>query len=123
MALFDLYQHHRIRQTAKRVTMAEENGHRQFQRNQDDIDELHGRIDRLVLVNHALWELLAAATGLDGAALTAKLVEIDERDGRVDGRHQGVAAECACGAKVGPRVVNCQFCGAPAPQRSLFDTL
>jgi hypothetical protein len=73
---------------------------------------LDDRIDRLVLVVQAIWELLQQS-GLTEEQLEAKIKELDLRDGHEDGMMTRTASECRhCGAAVPPGRSTCQFCGS-----------
>lgn len=83
-------------------------------------EELEERVDRLVLLTEAMWELLSQRFGLTIADLQAHVREIDGRDGRYDGRRGPTAPverhRCvSCDAAVPAGAANCQFCGAGAP--------
>ncbi|HEV8481615.1 MAG TPA: hypothetical protein VGR66_12545 [Candidatus Eisenbacteria bacterium] len=78
------------------------------------------RLERLVLVTEAMWELLSERLGVTVTELAERVRQIDARDGQVDGRHgatQGAPLlHCsACQATIPPGKTSCQFCGAPAP--------
>ena len=86
------------------------------------VDQLDVRVDRLLLVMDAMWELLAERTGETEADLLAKVQEIDARDGTVDGRRTTVARRCSsCGAAIGNERSSCAFCGHEEPGRTGFD--
>ena len=123
MGAFDLYQQHRIRRTDQRLAANESNNEHRYRRNRDDIDQLHARIDKLLLINEALWQLVAESTGLTDAQLTERVRQLDQIDGVEDGRRQPMASDCACGAKVNPKSPICQYCGAGVRERSVFDTV
>lgn len=123
MDLFDLYQQGQIRKTNQRMRFNEQNDDHRHKRAIDEIDRLHGRIDRLLLVNEAIWDLLATKSGLTTDDLATRVAELDNIDGESDGRRQAKASDCACGAKVNPKSPTCVFCGAPQPRRSLFDAI
>ena len=62
-----------------------------------DVDE---RVDRLVLLLEAMWSLMREQ-GFSDADLAARLMELDQSDGRADGRRLTPPATCAnCGSKV-----------------------
>lgn len=89
---------------------------------QDECLRLSRRIDRLVLVNAALWELLKERTGLTDVELQSKVLEVDARDGQVDGRLGGVKQTCpACGKTLHPKHAKCLYCGAEPVRRSEFE--
>lgn len=123
MDAFDIYQQHRIRRTDERIRFNEQANDHRHQRARDEVVELHTRIDRLLLVNEALWQLVRDRTGLTDHDLAAKLHQLDSLDGKPDGRRQPNATDCSCGAKVNPKAPRCVFCGAAAPVRSPFDTI
>ena len=123
MDLFDLYQHGRIRRTDNRVRFNEQTNDNRHRRARDDVDDLHGRIDRLTMITEALWSLLAEREDFTEEQLSRRLLELDQQDGVADGRRQPMATDCSCGAKVNPRAKACVFCGAPPPDRSLFDQI
>ena len=123
MVAFDLYQQRRIRNTDQRVSANEDNNEYRYRRNRDEIDQLDARIDRLMLVTEAVWQLLAEKAGLNENDLADRVHELDKLDGVEDGRRQPLASDCSCGAKVNPKVGMCQFCGAEGPKRSVFDAV
>jgi hypothetical protein len=81
---------------------------------------LDDKLEHLLLVSEAMWELLSERAGVTEAELAAKILEIDARDGKVDGKH-GVSEDaplvhCASCQAVVPRgMLKCQFCGADVP--------
>lgn len=75
------------------------------------IYDLDDRIDRLTLVIQAMWSLLEEQ-GMTPEQLQARVLELDESDGQIDGKVTSAAKTCPeCGAKVSPGVGKCQFCG------------
>lgn len=123
MSVFDLYQQQQIRSNSKRVRMAEAEVADRYGRNRDEINNAHARIDRLLLVNEAIWHLVAEPLGFTVEDLQAKIHELDEADGVRDGRRQQVARDCHCGAKINAAAEICMFCSAPAPGGSAFDSI
>ena len=87
----------------------------------EDTADLHARIDRLTLVNEALWTLLKEASNLTEEHLTNRVRELDESDGQGDGVFKPPAHRCTnCDAAVGHGRRTCMFCGAEATERSAF---
>ena len=86
-----------------------------------DVDE---RIDRLVLLVEAMWSLLRDQ-GLSDEDLAARLIQLDQTDGSVDGRRTPAPATCrSCGSKVAAGLAACQFCGTEmAGESTPFDSL
>jgi hypothetical protein len=77
-----------------------------------DIDE---RIDRLTLLVEAMWSLLREQ-GLSDDDLAARLMELDQSDGTMDGRRTPAPSTCrSCGSKVAAGLPACQFCGTAVP--------
>jgi hypothetical protein len=77
----------------------------------DDLLDLRRRVDRLVLINAALWELLKARTGAEDIDLTAALVEI-EAQAAADRSCRG------CGRRLQAKSQTCQYCGRNNPPSS-----
>lgn len=83
-------------------------------------DELQVTVDRLTLVSRALWELLSESCSIPEQALENKVIEIDKRDGREDGRITGKPEPCqACGRVNHSRHRKCLYCGETL-RRSAF---
>jgi ribosomal protein L32 len=83
-------------------------------------EELQVTVDRLMLVSRALWELLAESCSISEQALEDKVIEIDRRDGREDGRISAKLEPCkACGRVNHSRHRKCLYCGETL-QRSPF---
>ncbi|MHC4995338.1 MAG: hypothetical protein ACYTGQ_09830 [Planctomycetota bacterium] len=57
---------------------------------------LRAEIDRLYLINEALWTVVRDAVGLDDQKLIDAMEEIDLRDGRLDGRAEATHAPDHC---------------------------
>ena len=109
--LWDLYQHYQIAQLESRVdraqtATAEDSGARRATLH------LEERVDRLVLLCRAMFELLQESTGHTEERLSAKILEIDLRDGRADGKMSPHPTRCPkCEAMMSPRFGRCLFCG------------
>jgi hypothetical protein len=80
-----------------------------------EISDVNTRINRLLLVVEALWELLKQQ-GWTDEHLIAKIQELDEADGVVDGAHTPRPVKCAkCDSMVEAGRKSCAFCGEPVP--------
>ncbi len=78
------------------------------------------RVDRLLLVVEAMWELLAE-TGLTDEQLAAKIQELDASDGVADGKVTRKPVVCAsCGSASPAGRSTCQVCGAPLSEADPF---
>ena len=77
--------------------------------------ELHiltERLDKLVLINMAMWSLLTESTRLTEEDLQQRVQEIDLQDGVADGKVSKGVRKCgACGRTVSKRHRRCLFCG------------
>lgn len=79
-----------------------------------DLSGVLATLDRMLMVNRAMWEILRDRDGLSEADLLAKIEEIDLRDGVRDGRLRREIGECgACGRKLQKRHPRCLYCGEP----------
>lgn len=91
-------------------------------RDQRDYDHLEDRVDKLLLVCSALWELLRDRTELTEDDLLAKVEEVDLRDGRADGKISKTVKKCPkCGRTMSPRHKQCLYCGAQDLTTGAFD--
>jgi hypothetical protein len=73
--------------------------------------ELDARVDRLLLVIEAMWNMMKEQ-GLTDEQLAARIAEIDNSDGVIDGRRIVPAVTCkSCGSKVMGGLPRCQICG------------
>lgn len=73
---------------------------------------LEHEIERLNLLNQALWELLRKRLGLQNADLEKLIHEVDLRDGAEDGRMTTTALKCpSCGRVSSSRHWKCMYCG------------
>ena len=74
--------------------------------------QIEERLDRLVLVCTAMWELIQEKTSLSEEDLLAKVREVDLRDGAEDNKIRGAIAQCPqCGRTMSPRHRRCLYCG------------
>jgi hypothetical protein len=84
--------------------------------------ELESRVDRLSLVNLALWTLLQERVGLTEDELMAKVQELDLRDGKLDGRMQSAITECPeCSRPLSQRHRKCLYCDYKLEADDAFD--
>jgi flavin-dependent dehydrogenase len=84
---------------------------------------LEERLDKLLLVNMAMWELLKERTDLTEEDLMSKVQQLDMQDGRDDGKLQKGIAKChQCGRTVSHRHSKCLYCGATKAHGSAYDS-
>lgn len=123
--LFDIYQQGQISRTRRQVSTDASHNDQRFRAQSNEIDLLEERIDRLTLLNEAMWRLLSEHLGFTDAHLEAKIHELDNADGNVDGRRTARPTRCGnCDSMVHPKHRICQYCGAEAPDGATpFDRL
>jgi hypothetical protein len=79
---------------------------------QTAVRELAQQIERLSLMNQALWELLRDRVGITEAELEQKAQEVDLRDGVADGKMTATAVRCpTCQRVNNSRHAKCLYCG------------
>ena len=82
------------------------------------------RVDKLLLVCTALWELLKERTDLTEEDLLEKVVQIDAQDGEVDGEVTRRPRPCVkCGRPMSPSHSRCLYCGAVVAGQGAFEGL
>jgi hypothetical protein len=115
--LFDLYQQRRINdvETTSRDT------NRKATASHERVRQLEESVARLALLNAAMWSLLKDRTGLTDSALTARMRDIDLRDGVEDGKITPNIQTCQqCGRTLAPRHKRCLYCGGERLTTSPF---
>ncbi len=116
--IWDLYQQQQIDtagQTADRAISKAE-------RHVNDIDNLQRHVERLSLASQAMWELLQQWAGITEAELETKMIEIDARDGRIDGKMGTAPINCpSCGRTTSSTRDTCVMCGAPTRRKHQFE--
>ena len=77
-----------------------------------EVQVLRVAIDKLILVNRALWEIISESQGLTDEYLLNKVNEIDMRDGVLDGKMREPVRKCSsCGRILQQGYVKCIYCG------------
>jgi hypothetical protein len=109
--------------------------HFQIQKAQSKAEQASGRIDSLIsrkdntkqeleeltLACQAMWELLRDHLGLTDAQLKARMLEIDARDGTIDGKIGAELVDCPhCGKKASTVKPNCVYCGHQIPSSHIM---
>jgi ribosomal protein S27AE len=80
------------------------------------------RLDRLTLVNMAMWSLLKDKTGVTEEDLINRMVEIDISDGRADGKVTPGVRKCGkCGRTLAAKHRKCLYCGAADLRTTAFE--
>jgi hypothetical protein len=76
-----------------------------------EVNALEHQIERLSLLNQALWEILRDRLKMTDADLERVAQEIDLRDGREDGKITGTAMKCpSCGRVSNSKHYRCMYC-------------
>jgi hypothetical protein len=105
--IWDIYQQIRIRDLDNRVDRIE-GAPTTDALARDEVVRLEEKLDRLALIARAMFEL----SGIAEEKLTAKVLEIDLRDGQNDGRMSPAPKRCPkCDAMMSPKFGRCLFCG------------
>ena len=91
-------------------------------RSSEEVRALEAKLDRLALVTRALWEIVRDRTTVSETMLEAKVKEIDQRDGKSDGKAGAKVSSCHnCGRVIQKGQTKCQYCGAEQGFSSVFD--
>jgi hypothetical protein len=119
--LWDLYQQHQI----STVEESANHANRKATDLQHRVRELEESLDKLVLINTAMWELLKNRIGLTEAELLKQVEAVDLRDGVADGKiTRTVAANCPqCGRTFSARHRKCLYCGAKDQKSGAFTSV
>lgn len=106
--LYDLHQNSRIADAETSAGQSKSKTERVAQ----NVHELEARIDKLSLLNYALWSLLEEKVGLTEAELVARVQELDLKDGQLDGRIASGVIKCPhCDRALSKRHLKCLYCG------------
>ncbi|MGI6137949.1 MAG: hypothetical protein ACOYI9_02855 [Candidatus Hydrogenedentales bacterium] len=82
--------------------------HKVKKQTRDLIDEL----ERMTLLNQAMWELIRDRLNLSDEDLERKVQEVDMRDGKRDGKMSVHPLRCPqCGRISNSRLKKCLYCG------------
>lgn len=80
---------------------------------QTELEMARHDIERLLMITEALWGILKEEHGYEDSELVDRVIEIDKRDGRVDGRvAAGPPPACPkCGRTLERKRPFCLYCG------------
>jgi len=79
-----------------------------------ELKALQRQVDRMALACQALWEIIREHSDFKEEDLEKKMLEIDLRDGKTDGKIGALVLNCpACGSKTNSKRPTCIICGAP----------
>jgi len=86
--------------------------------------EADERVDQLLLVCSAMWELICEKTNLTEADLINRVAVLDAKDGVADGKITRTPQKCPkCSRILSPKHSKCLYCGADVPIDSVFKTI
>jgi hypothetical protein len=106
--LYDLHQNAKIGEANAKARA----GLRQADRVSDRVDDLEERLDRMALLNLALWSILKEKLDVTDDELEARVQELDIQDGKADGRSQSKIIDCPdCQCPIQQRHRRCLYCG------------
>src|SRR5688572_30166885 len=91
---WDVYQQGQIANTTDVAQAAKRDAVHADVRLHHEVQRLESKIDGLALICQALVEILRDRGGVSEADIEAKMKEIDEHDGRSDGRIGGKPTQC-----------------------------
>lgn len=115
--IWESYQTRKIHSAEQSAEKAE----RKADRFSEDIADLKQHTERLSLACQAMWELLRDFSDLTEEHIENKILEIDSRDGKVDGKMSPQLLDCwECGRPTNSRRSNCVMCGAPIDRPHQF---
>lgn len=78
-----------------------------------EVRAIRGAVNKLMLINRALWEIIAEEKGLDDKYLMDKVNEIDLRDGTCDGKLVTAIMLCpSCERTLFKGHDKCLYCGS-----------
>lgn len=117
--MWDLLQHFQIESAREEAHDATSAAYIQGSR----IDALEAQVERLTLASQAMWELLRDHSGLTEGQLYSKILEIDGRDGAVDGAISSEVITCPhCNQKTNTHKLRCVYCRKPVKPKHQFKT-
>jgi len=112
--IWDLIQHRQIIRAEENSELSRKEAGRVDENLHYESQRLEAKIDALALVCEAMWELVSEKTDLSRNDVLAKMDEIDQRDGRVDGKMTGKPGVCSkCHRPVHSRQQKCIYCSEP----------
>lgn len=118
--LFDVYQQGQIDSAAREAANAQDDANHAV----TQIRKLSESVDKLALINKALWEIIKTELGKDDSELYKLVKEIDLKDGRLDGKISSVVKKChRCGRTVNKKHQQCLYCGSEALDPDVFQSV
>lgn len=120
--IWDVYQQGHIIRAANMAEAAKRDTAHTDARLHNEVLRLESKIDGLALICQAVVEILRDRGGVAEAEIIAKMKEIDDRDGRSDGRIVGKPTKCPkCHRPSHTRQRVCMYCSAPIEEGMLVE--
>jgi hypothetical protein len=121
---WDLYQQRQLGEVRRAAGDAQAEAQAARSSARYELDQSAQRMDRLVLLVHAMWTLLSEKTSVTEADLLKRVTELDAQDGTVDGRVTKPPVRCSkCDAMVSRKFNRCLFCGQEYKEGGAFGNL
>lgn len=119
MGMFwNIHQDQKIRESSQQASSAE----RKATQADDKLQLLEKRLDHLTLYSQAMWELIRENTRLEDKDILARAQEIDQRDGKADGKINTRIVVCpACNRNSNSTKQQCMYCGEELPRDHVFE--
>lgn len=116
--IWDLFQQQQINSAERTASDAKS----KTDRHANDIENLQQHVERLSLACQAMWEILKNRSAFTETELETKILEIDARDGRIDGKINTQPISCpSCGRATSSRRDTCVLCGAHTRRPHQFE--
>ena len=113
----DAHQYGKIAQAESKAFVASEKAGRA----QDAYYELRNKYEKMALACQALLEIVQERLDVSDSEIEEKILEIDLRDGRQDGKMSSRGVDCpACGRKTNTARGSCYYCGEKVENTSVF---
>ena len=117
--VWEFYQHGRILKASADASQALS----KIYLSKADISDIELKLERLALLNQAIWSLVKQQTSLCEADLMEEVKRLDGLDGRVDGKLAETKTCSQCGIVLTASANICYGCGAPSPVSSPFHSI
>lgn len=119
--LWNLHQQNRLNDLESRVRHTASTPDSKIEEVREHTIVLQDRIDKLLLINMAMWSFMEERLGLTESQLAERVRQIDLRDGQIDGRPPQAAATCQnCNRPMSRRHQRCLYCGGQTATGSPF---
>lgn len=114
--IWEFYQHGKIISAASDASHALSKA----TTSQAGVHDVERKLDRLALLNQAIWSLVKQQTALRETDLMEEIKRLDMLDGRADGKLAETRRCGKCGTVLTASAISCYICGAPSGPGSAF---